>query len=467
MPPALRSPEAAITASTTLPEPAAPPRAPTVPLPSPPPALAWACRVLLAALLAMSYAGSVVVVGFLYRWVQARVLYTWWRRSPVRGRLSFTDFCADQGPDGPRLCPRLLFREPCTAEEARRQIEVLPAHGEPHGQLRQLALRSAHPLRSLWLNARTGMLGLFATFLLSGWGGLLMAFSWEYGWNASFDKAHEVARVGPLTGWAGVALFVAAMVYVPMAQVHQAVTGDFRAFFEFRFVWRLIRACPRGYVFFAALFLDFAVALEILKMLPTGFDDHLALFRNASDVKLLWLFRGYYLGCSLYLVLSLLATRLVIVHLYAGAVIEVLRHSPAAQAELHPRLAAWLDRLELPTPVSRPARRGWHRLPAQAALFVVLLAVWFAFVAKVYVSEFFNYHPVVGFVNHPMIQAPCCNYVPAHLGTPWGGDQARTTDFTGPGPQSTSTIFDAYPAAAAGELPCSAKESASGGWATS
>ena len=34
------------------------------------------------------------------------------------------------------------------------------------------------------------------------------------------------------------------------------------------------------------------------------------------------------------------------------------------------------------------------------------------FVAKVYVGEFFKYHPVVGFVNHPPIQAPCCNYVP-------------------------------------------------------
>ena len=133
------------------------------------------------------------------------------------------------------------------------------------------------------------MLGLFATFLLSGWGGLLMAFSWEYGWNASFDKAHEVGRVGALTGWAGVALFVAAMVYVPMAQVHQAVTGDFRAFFEFRFVWRLIRARPGNYVFFAVMFLDFAVAVEIFKTLPTGFDDHLPLFVNASDVELLWL----------------------------------------------------------------------------------------------------------------------------------------------------------------------------------
>jgi hypothetical protein len=51
-----------------------------------------------------------------------------------------------------------------------------------------------------------------------------------------------------------------------------------------------------------------------------------------------------------------------------------------------------------------------------------LLVVWLGFVAKVYVGEFFNYHPVVGFVNHPLIQAPCCNYVPAHLGTPSGGD---------------------------------------------
>ena len=41
-----------------------------------------------------------------------------------------------------------------------------PVHGEPAGRLLQLARWSAPPLRSLWLNVRIGMLGLFATFLL-------------------------------------------------------------------------------------------------------------------------------------------------------------------------------------------------------------------------------------------------------------------------------------------------------------
>ncbi len=408
-------PESAMTPPTTLPAPTAPPQTPTVPLPSAPRALAWACRLLLAALLAMSYAGGVVVVGFLYRWMQARVLYAWWRRSPARGRLSFADFCAEQGSDAPTLCPRLLLGEPCTAEETCRQITAPTADGEPPSALRQLLRRSAQLLRSLWLNARIGMLGLFATFLLSGWGGLLMAFSWEYGWNASFDKAREVGHIGPLTACLGMALFVAAMVYVPLAQVHQAVTGDFRAFFDFRFVWRLIRARLGSYVFFAVLFLDFAVAVEIFKTLPAGFVEHLPPFRDAGDDELLWLLRGYYLGCSLFLVLSLLATRLMVLHVYAGAVIEILRRSPTARAELHARLAGWLKRLELSTPVSRPTRRGWHRQPTQAALFVVLLAVWMGFVAKVYVGEFFNYHPVVGFVNHPLVQVPCCNYVPGNV----------------------------------------------------
>ena len=55
-----------------------------------------------------------------------------------------------------------------------------------------------------------------------------------------------------------------------MAQVHQAVTGDFRAFFDFRFVCQLIRARLGSYVLFAALFLAFAVVLENLKTIPTG-----------------------------------------------------------------------------------------------------------------------------------------------------------------------------------------------------
>jgi hypothetical protein len=353
--------------------------------------LGWTWSVLFGSLLAMSYAGAVVVFGWLSRWIQGRVLHGWWRRSPLRQRLSFEHFCLELGPDAPSLAPRWLLRE----------------HPE------------AHPFRSLWLNVQQGLLGLFATFLLAGWGGLLMTFSWEYGWNASFHKLDEVRRVGQTTGLAGAGLFMLAMVYVPMAQVHLAVTGDFRAFFDFRFVWRLIQARLGSYAVVAGLFLAFAVILENLKTIPGGLDDHVALFSNASDRALWWMFQAYYLGCSLVLLLSLLATRLILMRLYGPAVLEVVRRGRVPRAELHPALARWLERLELLPEAPReeaPSGNQFVTLGRRAAMLVMLLAVWFAFVAKVYVGEFFNYHPVVGFLNHPLIEVPCCNYTPAHLG---------------------------------------------------
>jgi hypothetical protein len=352
-------------------------------------ALICTLRVQVGALLAMSYLGAVVVFGWLSRWVQGRVLHGWWRRSSLRQRVPFDELC--------------------------RELGLEAARPGPHGMVRM----ATAPFGSLWQSFRLGFLGLLATFLAVGWGGLLMTFSWEYGWNASFFKLDEVRHVGQLTGLGGAALFMLAMVYVPMAQVHQAVTGDFRAFFDFRFVWQLIQARLGSYVLYAALFLAFAVILENLKTIPGGLDDHVGFLSNASDQELWWMFQVYYLGCSVVLVLSLLATRLVLLRLYTDAVVDVVRRGGVMPEQLHPTLLRCLTRLGLlPEARREPVNRGtpFAALAGRAALLVVLLAVWIGFVAKVYVGEFFNYHPNVGFLNHPLIEVPCCNYTPDHLG---------------------------------------------------
>jgi hypothetical protein len=55
------------------------------------------------------------------------------------------------------------------------------------------------------------------------------------------------------------------------------------------------------------------------------------------------------------------------------------------------------------------------RIIYRRCLYLLLFFLWFGFVAKVYVGEFLNKHPVTGFLNHPMIQLPCFNYVPQNL----------------------------------------------------
>jgi hypothetical protein len=378
----------------------------------------WAWRLAVGALFGMSYFTGILVVGWLYRWMQGRVLYGWWKQSRLSREGSFDEFRAALGPDAPVTRPRWSLREDFRTTHIAAEINARTADGEPPLLPRRVWRALGVPLGSLWLNLKAGSLGLLCTSLLTGWGCLFMTFSWEFGWLNSFHKGYEQAVVGPLTGVTGTLLFIAAMLYVPMAQVHQAVTGDAWAFFDFRFVWRLIKARLSAYVVLAAFITGFAVVLEVLKTAPAFFDDHLPSWTNASDSELRQMLGRYYLGCSVFLFLGLLATHLLAAAVYRSAVLKVLRRGRVGREQLHPRLGGWLDRLGLlpePPPVEAGllrAVRALGRRGYRAVLFGLLVVIWFAFAAKVYVGEFFNYHPYVGFMNHPAVQFPCVNYVP-------------------------------------------------------
>src|SRR5947207_8578896 len=67
-----------------------------------------------------------------------------------------------------------------------------------------------------------------------------MMFSWYFGWHNSFNKGYEDAFLGLLSGLLGSFLLILALIYVPMAQAHQAAAGEIAAFFQFRVVMRLI-----------------------------------------------------------------------------------------------------------------------------------------------------------------------------------------------------------------------------------
>jgi hypothetical protein len=199
------------------------------------------------------------------------------------------------------------------------------------------------------------------------------------------------------------------------------VTGDFRAFFDLRFVWRLVRARLSAYVVLAAVWAGAALVLQVLKTAPVFLDDHVDGLSSARDRELLGFFRAYYFGCSFVLLLTLLVTRLLAARVYRSAVLKVLRRGRWEPEQLHPRLRDWLGRLAL-IPAPRPPAAGVLRVVRVGArrayrrtLFVLLFVVWLLFTFQVYVGEFLNYHPVVGFLNHPTVQLPCFNYIPDAL----------------------------------------------------
>src|SRR5205807_965359 len=130
--------------------------------------------------------------------------------------------------------PRWFVRE-----RLRTAIDQPTRGGTPPGALRKVGRALSLPWYSLWLNFKTGLAGLFCTYLLTGWGCLLMLFSWEFGWFNSINRYYEQSLIGPGSFFLGLLLFILAMFYVPMAQAHQAAPGQARALFALRFVSRL------------------------------------------------------------------------------------------------------------------------------------------------------------------------------------------------------------------------------------
>src|SRR5207244_2851383 len=188
-----------------------------------------------------------------------------------------------------------------------------------------------------------------------------MRVSWELGWFNSLNKGYEQVLIGPVAGLLGIALFIAAMFYVLMAQVHQAVAGDFRAFFDIRFVWRLIRARLSAYVILAALIVLISLPLEILKTAPAFFGDWTeswsdAEVRNPVSLPphalcrhvfhLVWihsqgLCRGVHETCPLYRIHTSPLGPIPVFQLHSIELRIVSRSSPrTAVRGLHPRMNA-------------------------------------------------------------------------------------------------------------------------------
>jgi hypothetical protein len=379
--------------------------------------LGWCWRILIGGLLCFNLFGGIVVTGWLYRWMQGLVLRGWWKRSRFREEgSSFEDFCASLGHDGPVVRPRWFIQERMTLS-----LNRPDAFGRSPGTFRKTLRVLRLPWNSLWLNFKIGLQGLLCTFLISGLGTLIMLFSWEFGWLNSFNKGYEQALIGPLTGFLGIFIFIAAMFYVPMAQVHQAVTGDYRAFFDFRFVWRLVRARLSAYVFLAGVIVFLSLPLEILKTAPVGFDGTIDSWTNASDAEFHQMLQRYFVIGSLVLFVSLLIWRWLAAWIYQSAVLKVLERGEVTRGDLHPTIGGWLDHLGVfPVPTLEKAGIGYmvksgSTMVYRRLLFVLLFFIWFGFVAKTYLGEFFNYHPGQGFLNHPVIQLPYFNYVPSDL----------------------------------------------------
>ncbi|MGI9590470.1 MAG: DUF4013 domain-containing protein [Myxococcota bacterium] len=357
----------------------------------------WVWHGLIGALLCQVLPLSLLAVGWTQRLMQRETLRAWHGQRRAGGG-DFAGFAAEK---------------PATAGLPR-----LPTW-----------LRSPGPRRSrrdwtggLWTNARLGIAAACNTWALTLPGCLLWLFAWYDGWNNSFHKGYEQAAVGPVLGLLGVALFITAMLYVPMAQARQAATGSFRAFYDFGLVWSLVRRRWAAYLRLACLYALLSVPVMVLKTAPIAFDrlPGYATWDEARTAEILGIY-FFWAGAFVFGVFVLL--RRAAARVYAAAVLDALRAGAIAPERLGAFERAALARLDLLRPEPRAERsrlvralRGTSLGTARTAALAVAAGVWFAFVAQIFVSEFFNHHRALGWLNQPLVQLPLFQYLPPGLG---------------------------------------------------
>jgi hypothetical protein len=364
-----------------------------------------------------SLAGSVFVVGWTYRLTQRCVFKFWFMHSGSQGRLKFADFFAGQELTRPHLHWPNWFLEQNFGQALQSQSELRwPGR----------ALRFVKPLlHSLWLNFCIGIGAIANTWALTLPAGVLWWFGWYDGWNNSFNKGYEQAAVGPLISILGIAWFIAVMFYLPLAQTRQAVTGRWRSFYEFRLIWRLARDRWVYCVLLAAAYSLLSIPLAILKTSPMFWMQKDPALSTLTNAQVLTALKGYFFWSALVVLPAFVSVRLLAGRIYAAGLMSLVSRGKISPADLAPNERELLDGLGLLSVRAEPARHVFVRFMTWAgtrvgriAGTIVLVLVWFSFVAQIYITEFFNYHKGLGWLNQPLVQLPWFRYLPGSIRNP-------------------------------------------------
>src|SRR5687767_10908794 len=381
--------------------------------------VAFIWKYFVGALFCQTIVGAVAVIGWTYRLSQRVALRYWWSRS-------------ERKQEGTRFADHLARHD--AAHEhlhwpnwfAAQNFRGALRRGADTSRLAYTRQLTKAPFRSLAFNIKVGLQGIFNTWVLTMPACILWLFSWYDGWNNSFNKGYEQAFVGPAVGWLGIMLFIAAMMYVPLAQARHAVSGDWRSFYNFSFIWGLVRRHWLACLVLAGFTSLFFLPLVIMKTAPQffGVDAKLANMNNKQVVQFL---NGYFFACAFLVFPLFVALRVLAARIYARGILLGVQTGEISVTDLTPKERLELQRLNL-IQVNPPRSRHVLVRVARSTTSLILFGaglwatafLWFTFVAQIYISEFFSYHGALGWLNQPLIQLPWFRYIPPHAQNPAG-----------------------------------------------
>lgn len=277
---------------------------------------------------------------------------------------------------------------------------------------------------SLGLNLKIGFLGALNTMILILPPSVFWLFAWYDGWNNSFTKGYEQAFVAPATGVFGVVLFLAVMLYIPMAQIRQAATGQWWTFFQFTIIRKLVRKNLRTSMVLAGVYAGAGFPFYLLRLVLLGLGQNQSM-ADLSDSELLSFLSSYFIWASVFLFPAYVFVRWIAARIYAKALVALVQDGDLKAADLETQereeLRA-LGLLEIRTKSKRHVlieAAGWAGTRfGRMASTAIALVFWFLVVAQIFAAQFFNHLPVQGWLNQPLIQVPWYRYIPSHLQQP-------------------------------------------------
>ena len=365
-----------------------------------------------------SLVGSILVVGWTYRLAQRGALKFWFSRSTrPQTPAGFVEFlCSDHSTR-----PQAHWPNWFTRQNFRHEIK---RPSEP-GWFAHVLILLQTLFQSLGETFWTGLRAIANTWALTLPAGIFWWFGWYDGWNNSFSKGYEQAAVGPLISIIGIAWFITAMFYVPLAQARQAVTGEWRSFYQFRLVWRLVRNRWMHCVLLAMLYSLLSIPLSALKTSPMFWMHNSPDLASLSSSQVLASLKTYFFWCGLVILPGFVLVHLAAARIYAAGLMSLVQSGKIGETELSASEHAVLNRLGLLAVRPRTERHVFVRFIAWTGTrvgrgvgAVVLVLIWFTFVSQIYITQFLNYHSGAGWMNQPLVQLPWFRYLPTSIRNP-------------------------------------------------
>ncbi len=381
--------------------------------------LAAPVKFLIGLLMVQSPLGAVLLTGWTARLSQRVVLWTWWRAARARGmRRRFAEFVADDS----RTAGHGHFPNWMVAQHIAAGVGAEPLFSG------KLARVFRGLFRSLWENGRLGTQMVLNASLVLLPGMLLMWSGWFTGWQVSFNKQYEHVAVGPGVSVIGIALFVAAMFYLPMAMARQSSTADWRSFYDFRLVRGLVKRAWFGNVVLAGGYAAASLPIFVMIAAPSFFGEKLAGTTELSPATVETQLRLYFLACALYVFPAFVLLRCAAALLYARTMLKAVQAGAAGEDDLSEDEWRTLHRLGLLNEGAPPARSLWTELvlwfgtkAGRVTAGFAVAGLWFLVVGQInYVATFVNYRCAFSWLNQPLVFLPWFMHLPTPIESQWG-----------------------------------------------